>query len=630
MNNYPPSQYPPASTMNGHRLHHRQSADFRQPASNGAMANANGNGPVPVPSGPPARMGNGHPQHMRGMAGFDGPRSPPNGGKNTAHVPCKFFRQGACQAGKACPFMHSTEPSTDVAPCKYFQKGNCKFGAKCALAHILPNGQRVNRPNHVGVGGGQHNRANPMHQIEPAPAGSSMLSALVNMVSPPPYPYQPPEDLYNPAQAAQKTKYDMIPTIDTTFSSHPGSTYGSPPNDGRPIMSPQLKGLSILDAPLPASFDSQGISHMARYGPIAASMPGRFGLDTSPPSSYPTKPHDSSALRTLHTSAFGDARNGTNGIALGSSPPAAADEPVGRRIMHSERFSSKPKLMSASLGARPPLSADDWDDENFAFEEDLVPTSLHELLTPQEKMRRFSRTAADDELRQSLSGLGSTPVDAAPPTSKFGSPPLNPTTYSSSPSRFSALFSRQKSDSADAPGVSPSPFGHVGSPLRNSSLHPGASPSLRALSRPPSGDVSPFVSSPPRQASMSMISQQLQRTRLTSRAEAAETLHPGLPSRGGASSSSATSGAGPRMTIDRAVSSSSNVGRERIEEEEVGEAEQEQGLFSMDGLEPPTGVGGKKEKRFSGGIWGWGAKGSRSPSLGPIGGGRREGGFSGL
>ncbi|KAJ9648695.1 hypothetical protein H2199_000608 [Coniosporium tulheliwenetii] len=515
--------------MNGHRLHHRQSADFRQPASSGAMASANGNGPVPVPSGPPARMGNGHPQHMRGMAGFDGPRSPPSGGKNTSHVPCKFFRQGACQAGKACPFMHSTEPSTDVAPCKYFQKGNCKFGAKCALAHILPNGQRVNRPNHIGVGGGQHSRANPMHQIEPAPAGSSMLSALVNMVAPPPYQYQPPEDLYNPAQVAQKTKYDMIPTIDTTFSSHPGSTYGSPPNDGRPII--------------------QGISHMARYGPIAASMPGRFGLDTSPPSSYPTKPHDSSALRTLHTSAFGDPRNGANGIALGSSPPAAADEPVGRRIMHSERFSSKPKLMSASLGARPPLSADDWDDENFAFEEDLVPTSLHELLTPQEKMRRFSRTA-DDELRQSLSGLGSTPVDTAPLTSK---------------------------------------------------------------------------------ASMSMISQQLQRTRLTTRAEAAEgNLHPGLPSRG-ASSSSVTSSAGPRMTIDRAVSSSSNVGRERIEEE-VGEAEQEQGLFSMDGLEPPQGVGGKKEgsKRFSGGMWAWGAKGSRSPSLGPIGGQRKEGGFSGL
>src|SRR6266498_1105314 len=40
----------------------------------------------------------------------------------TSHVPCKFFRQGACQAGKACPFLHSTDTTTDIAPCKYFTK----------------------------------------------------------------------------------------------------------------------------------------------------------------------------------------------------------------------------------------------------------------------------------------------------------------------------------------------------------------------------------------------------------------------------------------------------------------------------------------------------------------------------
>ena len=40
----------------------------------------------------------------------------------TSHVPCKFYRQGACQAGKACPFLHSDEPVTERAPCKYFTK----------------------------------------------------------------------------------------------------------------------------------------------------------------------------------------------------------------------------------------------------------------------------------------------------------------------------------------------------------------------------------------------------------------------------------------------------------------------------------------------------------------------------
>lgn len=41
---------------------------------------------------------------------------------DTKHVPCKFFRQGACQAGPACPFLHSTDAAIEYAPCKYFTK----------------------------------------------------------------------------------------------------------------------------------------------------------------------------------------------------------------------------------------------------------------------------------------------------------------------------------------------------------------------------------------------------------------------------------------------------------------------------------------------------------------------------
>ena len=101
------------------------------------MAGANGNGPMPVPGVPHGRMANG--AQMREM-GF-GPRSPPNNKSKgqqhgrrksqghvkltepgTSHVPCKFYRQGACQAGKACPFLHSDEPITERAPCKYFTK----------------------------------------------------------------------------------------------------------------------------------------------------------------------------------------------------------------------------------------------------------------------------------------------------------------------------------------------------------------------------------------------------------------------------------------------------------------------------------------------------------------------------
>ena len=70
----------------------------------------------------PGGRANGH-EHRANLRemGFAGPRSPPNN-KNTSHVPCKFYRQGACQAGKACPFLHSDEPLTERAPCKYFTK----------------------------------------------------------------------------------------------------------------------------------------------------------------------------------------------------------------------------------------------------------------------------------------------------------------------------------------------------------------------------------------------------------------------------------------------------------------------------------------------------------------------------
>ena len=38
---------------------------------------------------------------------------------DTSHVPCKFFRQGTCQAGNTCPFSHDVAQET---VCKYFAK----------------------------------------------------------------------------------------------------------------------------------------------------------------------------------------------------------------------------------------------------------------------------------------------------------------------------------------------------------------------------------------------------------------------------------------------------------------------------------------------------------------------------
>ncbi|KAI8360228.1 hypothetical protein B0O80DRAFT_198178 [Mortierella sp. GBAus27b] len=54
---------------------------------------------------------------------------------NLQHIPCKFFKSGACTAGKNCLFSHNRDPPSESMVCKYFLKGNCKFGAKCSLSH---------------------------------------------------------------------------------------------------------------------------------------------------------------------------------------------------------------------------------------------------------------------------------------------------------------------------------------------------------------------------------------------------------------------------------------------------------------------------------------------------------------
>jgi hypothetical protein len=467
------------------------------------------------------------------------------------------------------------------------RQGNCKFGQKCALAHILPNGHIVNR--HMG-GGGHFNRMNITHAPD-LPPNSSLLSIQAHMA-----PLQPGYP-YGDDYSTQKDQYDTIPSIAECFSSHPPSNYGSPPENSRIPMSPVQKGLSVLDAPLPASFDSQGISHIARYGPMASSVPVGF-LATSPSASYPA---ESAAIRNLHDSAFGD--HSRSRAVLGSSPPEAIGQPVGRRMLHSEMAMNRSRgVMSSSVGARPHYKDDEWDDTDMIgkFEEDLLPDSLSDLLTPQEKMRRFSRDQ----------GIGASPTAS---DLKVGSP----SGMASSPSRFQSLWGKSAGIESSSPGASA--FGHVGSPLRNSSLHPGASPSLRAVNRPNSGEPGPFFASPPRHSSMNMLSQQMQRTRLSSREDGGFVQHPGINR---VTSGGSIGNSGGRLGIDRAVSSSS-INRERIEEE--------QGLFSMEeeedlskGRDGASTTSSNSNKRLSGLSWGSGGGGKASPNLAPVGGHRTK------
>ncbi|KAF7715097.1 Spindle poison sensitivity protein [Penicillium ucsense] len=530
------------------------------PASRPASSRSNpadmrGRAPLPVPSGMQNTNG-----HSRNSSNLDVARSPPNpSNKNTKHVPCKFFRQGACQAGPACPFLHSTDAAIDYAPCKYFAKGNCKFGSKCALAHILPDGRRVNRGaggGAMGMGGSSHlnlgGRVNPQAYVNQDSALTNSVLSQQRMNGPDPrYPQQMPvqdESGFVPAQQQQQqqqqqsqqvgqshTPYDGIPTIDTGLASPVGSKYGSPIDDPRLPMSPSARHLTALDAPLPASFDSQGISHAARYGPVAASVPSKFGLDLASPPAQRLGYMD--PFRSTREISYADLRKPSFNI--GSSPPAPEDV-TSHRFLHSSR-PVKPRMLSASVPR--PMGLDDWD-ENFPMEEDYLPMNLHDdVLTPQEKLRRLSRTDHDpiSSSHRDVSGLGM----ASTSFSKNGSP------LASSPSRFGALFAKQRQSKED--GAIGSSFPHIGSPLRESSLNPIGSPSLGPIGSRTSYEGSPFISSPGRQGSMSMISEQL----------SGLSLHPGAVRR-----ASNTPG-----RLDRNLSSTTS----KIEEEEPSDL-----VFSME------------------------------------------------
>ncbi|KAK0283772.1 hypothetical protein LTR35_006231 [Friedmanniomyces endolithicus] len=557
------------------RPQHQSNHSLDGGAINGGRMPADRNGAMPMPVAPPQRPYSGMPSETGALAGMGMQQRSPTRNQSelvvegtsnlgsrrlrrsadTQHVPCKFYLQGACQAGRMCPFSHDLECTTRPAPCKYFAKGGCKFGRKCALLHITPDGTIVNRMPPMS------HQATPYLSMagtyaQPPPPGLLSMQAHGLEQRPNGEGMQDFEHYqYGPRNGCD-------PSIDMTFTSA-SPTYGSPQND-RLAASPPQKGLSVLDAPLPNSFDSNGVSMAARIGPFAASVPSRFGVE-SPSSSLPRMAQlGNTALRDLHSSAFGD--RGMDGVLanIGSSPPSGTDEPLifSKRTLHSDRFrSTRQPMVSASLGTRLPTTSFEYSDDEDGDtdrEEDLLPASLHDLI-PEGRSRRESRSRVDGETpagflsaaRRTLSGHGPSQ------DSKVGS-------LGSSPSRYTSVFGRAQPVKVDSEG-----FGHIGSPLRNAGF------SFASGIKPTNGELSPSIASPPRQASMSMLTQELQRTKLDAarsqgQAVAGATSHP-APIR------TLSNGSNGRSGLDRGMSSTN-----------VSKIDEEQELFDMDEVGGPT------------------------------------------
>ncbi|TBU41323.1 hypothetical protein BD309DRAFT_1082173 [Dichomitus squalens] len=356
--------------------------------------------------------------------------------KDLSHVPCKFFKVGSCTAGSSCPFSHQVlEPGQQKEVCAWFVKGNCKFGHKCALAHVLPGqSMSMDRKNKKAAqlaangAGGTSTKDGPKssrahkgpHHAGPATGQSrnALLSGSTaptralagNARSPIPMPLKATLSPSAPAPPVKDTdfaSFGLLPDESNKLPSAPaqGKTSGTSINEGAPAPESEQSPQPEL-----ANEDSTANTHRASPAPLpthAPSAPRRisdasaivdFGPIGSPPrasssSSRPARingfsPGTSPQPQGLSTSPF-------------SAPGTQSVFNLPRHDDGSSDFKTRSGL-SASLGAM------NWGSETvitrrIAVEEvvvededleEFLPSSLTDLLTPEERSRRMSRTHA--------------------------------------------------------------------------------------------------------------------------------------------------------------------------------------------------------------------------------------------
>lgn len=269
--------------------------------------------------------------------------------KNLLHVPCKFYKQGICQAGSSCPFSHNLDGSlaADKLPCKYFQKGNCKFGLKCALAHVLPDGTRINQ-NMLRL------KRLPRHRMLSLNYGSNYYE-----------------------------------------NGYKNGTKNSPPSYEPPASEPSEGVATFLGAPMgqdyfgSRSYTSWGTngSYPPPSGPVYPRTRRSFGSDELSVAETLV----ASSLWTPRTTVEGPLPFATNNVFLETPHLAALGSPG----------SSKAVMVATSLAATSyldlvgvsELAIIDDDDGNALDFEDCIPGLLSDaILTPQELKRRVSRS----------------------------------------------------------------------------------------------------------------------------------------------------------------------------------------------------------------------------------------------
>ncbi|PLW40662.1 hypothetical protein PCASD_08335 [Puccinia coronata f. sp. avenae] len=356
-----------------------------------------------------------------------------------SHVICKFFKAGNCSAGTTCQFSHTLPELGQGKPvCQWFVKGNCRFAHKCALAHILP-GQPMS-----------------MDRKNKRAAQAAAREAAANSATQPsdtPFPASPPPELTlelvdddnHPSNSSSNHLTTADPTQSIDALSSPEVMHRS-----RQLLRSPRALLSDLDHEtsnqsddlqfgLPDDFVTSENSPPVRFGAAALSPSGRHsnGLFPNPLSaSFPDQQYQShhhlhenrySPLSiTPHQNGFSSERHQTFAERARAWPreqspsPFGAGSPFsapGSRSVFLPRIGSfgsddgyprsapsvatSPNHVPHSASTNHPNEEDLWDEVEVDGEEDvteLLPSSLHSLLTPAERHRQHIRKHAPHTL----------------------------------------------------------------------------------------------------------------------------------------------------------------------------------------------------------------------------------------
>jgi len=373
-----------------------------------------------------------HPPHDLHFASPNIRRKP--SGKDLSHVPCKFFKVGSCTAGSACPFSHTSVEPGQKGVCTWFVKGNCKFGHKCALAHILPGqGMSMDRKNKKAA----QQQANASNQGRDGSRtkrsktsglnGSEGRNALLSGSTAPtrvlgnasrPSPFKTTISPSAPAPPVKDIDFTLsgLPDEDEELSSAPARGKAPSKEDSKET----TKG-NDADA---ASEGSQEITLETKPpSPPHVTIPSGPRRVTKPTS---PKVNEFGAIGSAPTSVSPRNRGPLNNLSPGSSPSKGHGVPSSSPFSapgHQTTFAPYDRAqdfldfrshagLAASLGAnqtfagellssqRPIVLRADSLEGSAVEEEDLVPSSLTDLLTPEERFRRMSRSKAEAEALQ--------------------------------------------------------------------------------------------------------------------------------------------------------------------------------------------------------------------------------------